>query len=82
MPNRKTAPKYDEPIAFELKLRPYQKYTLDNRTPVYAVRSDTVDVAMVEFVFYAGNWFEKQNLLAATTNFLVKNGTKTNPLST
>ena len=76
MPNRKTAPKYDEPIAFELKLRPYQKYTLDNRTPVYAVRSDTVDVAMVEFVFYAGNWFEKQNLLAATTNFLVKNGTK------
>lgn len=77
MPNRKIAPQYYDPIEFDLVLKPYEKYTLDNQTPVYAVHTDTTDVAMVEFVFYAGNWFEKQNMLAATTNFLIKNGTKT-----
>ncbi|WP_447643010.1 MULTISPECIES: M16 family metallopeptidase [Chitinophagaceae] len=77
MPNRKIAPKYYDPIEFELQLKPYQKFILDNRTPVYSVHTNTGDVAMVEFVFYAGNWFEKQNMLAATTNFLIKNGTHT-----
>ncbi|MFX9604628.1 hypothetical protein ABTP42_19765, partial [Acinetobacter baumannii] len=31
---------------------------------------------MIEWVFYAGNWYEQQNIVAATTNFLLKNGTK------
>lgn len=30
---------------------------------------------MVELVFYAGNWYEDQNIVAGTTNFLLKNGT-------
>jgi predicted Zn-dependent peptidase len=30
----------------------------------------------VEWVFYAGNWYEEQNGLAAATNYLIKNGTK------
>ncbi|MFT4203032.1 MAG: pitrilysin family protein [Chitinophagaceae bacterium] len=77
MIDRKTAPRYYDPIEFDLQLKPYQQYTLDNQVPVYAVHTPTGDVAMVEFVFYAGNWFEKQNMLAATTNFLIKNGTKT-----
>lgn len=76
MPNRTIAPKYFDPIEFDLQLKPYQKYILDNKTPVYSVHTDTGDVAMVEFVFYAGNWFEQQNMVAATTNFLIKNGTK------
>ena len=76
MPNRTISPKYLDPIEFDLKLKPYQSYHLDNKTPVYSVHTDTGDVAMVEFVFYAGNWFEKENMLAATTNFLIKNGTK------
>jgi len=76
MPNRSIAPQYYDPIEFDLKLKPYTDYKLDNQTPVYAVHSNTGDVAMVEFVFYAGNWFEQQNMLAATTNFLLKNGTK------
>ena len=29
----------------------------------------------MEWVFNAGNWFEKKNLIAASTNFLLKNGT-------
>ncbi|PZP49710.1 MAG: insulinase family protein [Pseudopedobacter saltans] len=76
MPNRTIAPNYFDPIEFDLKLKPYQYFTLDNKAPVYSVHTETGDVAMVEFVFYAGNWFEKQNMLAATTNFLIKNGTK------
>ena len=32
---------------------------------------------MIEWVFNAGNWFEDANLQAATTNFLLKNGTST-----
>ena len=30
---------------------------------------------MIDLVFYAGNWFEEKNIVAATTNFLLKNGT-------
>ena len=30
---------------------------------------------MVEWVFYAGNWYEEKNIVAAITNFLLKNGT-------
>jgi predicted Zn-dependent peptidase len=30
---------------------------------------------MVEWVFDAGNWYDKQPMVAATTNFLIKNGT-------
>jgi predicted Zn-dependent peptidase len=33
------------------------------------------DVVMVEWVFDAGNWYDKQPMVAATTNFLIKNGT-------
>ena len=33
------------------------------------------EVMMIDWVFYAGNWFEKKNIVAATTNFLLKNGT-------
>ena len=30
---------------------------------------------MVELVFFAGNWYEDKNIVAGTTNFLLKNGT-------
>src|SRR5450756_1327661 len=32
-------------------------------------------VMMLEFVFYAGNCYEQKNIIAATTNNLLKNGT-------
>jgi predicted Zn-dependent peptidase len=31
---------------------------------------------MLEMVFFAGNWYEDKNIVAATTNHLLKNGTK------
>jgi predicted Zn-dependent peptidase len=33
------------------------------------------EVMSVEWVFFAGNCYEEQNLVAATTNFLLRNGT-------
>src|SRR3954470_19277662 len=73
--DRKSPPRIKDAVEFDLKLKPYEKTTLGNGTDVYAVNAGAEDVLLVEWVFYAGNWFEKKNLVAATTNFLLKNGT-------
>jgi predicted Zn-dependent peptidase len=73
--NRKTAPDIKDAIEFNLLLKPYQQFTLNNGVPVYTIDAGAQDVVQVEFVFYAGNWFEQQNNLAAATNYLLKNGT-------
>lgn len=74
--NRSVAPAIKDATEFELKLKPYDKYILDNGVEVYAVNAGTQEVMSVEFVFSAGNWFEQQKSVAAATNFLIKNGTK------
>jgi zinc protease len=73
--NRKQAPVIKDAVDFNLKLKPYDKYVLDNGVEVYAIDAGAEEVVMVECVFFAGNWFEEKNLVAATTNFLLKNGT-------
>jgi zinc protease len=75
MPNRNIAPPIVDPVAFDIKLPAYKKYTLSNGVEVYAVDMGTEDTLMVNWVFSAGNWFEKKKTVAATTNFLLKNGT-------
>lgn len=75
MLNRKQPPHIADPVSFQLKLPPYQKFVLDNGVEVYAVNAGEEEVMLVEWVFFAGNWFEEQNIVAATTNFLLKNGT-------
>jgi len=74
--NRTIAPVIKDATEFNLKLKPYEKYVLDNGVEVYAVNAGTQEVMSVELVFSAGNWFEQQNNIAAATNFLIKNGTK------
>jgi len=73
--DRKTPPRIKDAIEFDVKLKPAEKATLTNGTQVYAVNAGAEDVLQIEWVFYAGNWFESKNLLAATTNYLLKNGT-------
>jgi len=73
--DRTTAPAIVDAVNFKLQLKPYQKYTLKNGVDVYAIDAGAEEVLSVEWVFYAGNWFEDQNLVAATANFLLKNGT-------
>ena len=58
-----------------MQLKPYEKFVLDNGVEVYAITGGAEDVLQIEWVFYAGNWFEERNLVAASTNFLLKNGT-------
>lgn len=73
--NRKTAPAIKDAIEFDLQLKPYRKFTLDNGVPVYTIDAGAQEVIQVELVFYAGNWFEQQKSVAAATNYLLKNGT-------
>lgn len=75
MVERKQPPPIIDAVEFNLQLRPCQHFSLKNGTDVYAIDAGAEEVMMIECVFFAGNWFEEQNLVAATANFLLKNGT-------
>jgi len=75
MINRTETPAITDAVDFKLNLKPYDFFTLDNGVPVYSINAGAQDVLQIEWVFYAGNWFEKSNSVAAATNFLLKNGT-------
>ena len=77
MLNRTIAPEIVDAVHFDLRLKQAEKFTLKNGVDVYAVNAGNEDVISFEWVFYAGNWFEEQNLVAATANFLLRNGTST-----
>jgi predicted Zn-dependent peptidase len=74
---RKKAPPIVDAVNFHLHLKKADKFVLRNGVEVYAVDAGAEDVLSVEWVFYAGNWKEKKNLVAASTNFLLRNGTST-----
>jgi zinc protease len=75
MVNRIDTPHIKDAVAFDLRLQPCEKYTLDNGVNVHALHAGAQDVIMLEIVFYAGNWFEQKKLVASATNYLLKNGT-------
>src|SRR5215470_19035851 len=74
MVDRRVQPHMLDSVELDLKLKPYEYFTLDNGVPVYTVASGEQDVLMLEWVFYAGNWYEQKNIVAATANYLLKNG--------
>lgn len=73
--DRKNAPVIVDAVNFNLHLKPYKKYTLKNGVDVYTIDAGAEEVLSVEWVFYAGNWYEDHPLVAASANFLLKNGT-------
>jgi predicted Zn-dependent peptidase len=75
MLNRKLQPPIKDAIGYQLTLKPYDYYELDNGIPVYSIHAGAQEVVQLEMVFYAGNCFEQQKGIAAATNFLLKNGT-------
>jgi predicted Zn-dependent peptidase len=79
MINRKEAPHIFDPVEFQLNLPPCERFVLDNGVEVYAVNAGEEEVMLAEWVFFAGNCYEHSNIVAATTNFLLKNGTKNKP---
>lgn len=73
--DRTIPPPIKDAVEFNLTLKPYQKFSLSNGAPVYYINDGTEEVAMIEMVFNAGNSYENKNLIASTTNYLIKNGT-------
>ena len=69
-------PKIVDAVDFNLHLKPYTFFTLDNGVPVYAVNAPEQEVLLIEWMFYAGNCYEEKNVVAAATNYLLKNGTR------
>jgi zinc protease len=72
---RKKAPPIVDAVNFNLQLKQADKYKLKNGIEVYAINAGAEEVLSIEWVFYAGNWQEDKNLVAASTNFLLRNGT-------
>jgi len=79
MVNRSVEPAIHEAVDLDIQLKPYKGFTLDNGVQVYAIDAGAEEVVMVEWVFYAGNWYEDKNIVAATVNHMLKNGTNTKP---
>jgi len=77
MLDRKKEPAIVDAVDMDIQLKPYNAFTLDNGVQVYAIDAGAEEVVMVELVFYAGNWYEDKNIVAGTTNHMLKNGTKT-----
>ncbi|TDW99655.1 M16 family metallopeptidase [Dinghuibacter silviterrae] len=75
MLNRTQAPRLKDAVDYSLSLKPYRFFRLTNGVEVYAVDAGPQDVLQMEMVFDAGNAFENQALVAASTNYLLKNGT-------
>ena len=77
MLNRTKPPQIKDAIEFDLHLKPYDKFVLDNGVEVFAINAGAQDVLQIELVFFAGNTYETQHTVAAATNHLLKNGTST-----
>jgi len=75
--DRTVAPEIVDAVDLNLRLKPYQKYVLKNGADVYAIDAGAEEVMMLELVYYAGDWYEERNLVAAAANFMLKNGTST-----
>jgi len=76
MLNRQESPNIVNAVDFDLQLKPYKQYTLDNGVPVYSINAGAQELTQIEMVFYAGNWFDEKGIVAGATSALLKNGTK------
>ena len=75
MPDRKTAPHIKDAVEYGISLKKPAHFKLDNGVEVYSIQAGTEEVVQIEWVFKAGNWYEKQKNISSATNFLIKNGT-------
>ena len=74
----RTIPPYiKDAVDFDIQIKPFQLFTLDNGVQVYAFEGGSQEVMLLDLVFSAGNSFEEKNWVAPATNYLLKNGTTT-----
>lgn len=76
MVNRDEAPVIYDATKLNVNLLPCEQWKLDNHLPVYSLNGGTEEVVKLDCVFFAGNWYEQNNLEATATNYLLKNGTR------
>src|SRR5215204_34779 len=72
---RTVVPKIKLPVEFNVQLPPCKRFTLTNGVEVFAIDMGGEDTLMLNWVFYAGNWYEAKKMSASATNYLLKNGT-------
>jgi hypothetical protein len=53
------SPGIKDAIEFNLELKPYTKFDLDNKVPLYMIHAGAEDVLQLELVFYSGNWYDR-----------------------
>lgn len=75
MINRTQSPQIKDATAFDIQLPLLDNLRLDNEIPVYVARADEQETLQLEWVFEAGNWYESANLVAASVNAILKQGT-------
>ncbi len=73
--NRSNPPEIIDAVRLHLELPLYEKHVLRNGVEVYAFNMGTQETLMINWVFFAGNWYDEKTLVAAATNQLLKNGT-------
>ena len=74
-PDRAVPPFIKDAVDFKVTLPPCEQHVLSNGVEVYALNMGTEEMIMLNWVFYAGNWYEDKKTVAAACNFLLKNGT-------
>ncbi|HYE55744.1 MAG TPA: pitrilysin family protein [Chitinophagaceae bacterium] len=75
MLNRTNAPNIIDAVHLRPELPKYKKHVLRNGVEVYLLNMGTQDTLMINWVFYAGNWYEEKKMVAAAANHMLKNGT-------
>ena len=73
--NRKIEPPITLPVDIPFGIQPLEVRYLKNKIPVYYLHNELSDVIKIELVSLAGLAFENKNMVAATTNVLLKSGT-------
>ena len=72
--NRKKAPVFHQ--VDNIKFLNVVKTHLKNRLTVNYINGGSQDILKIDFIFNAGNWYQKKPLIATATNSLIKEGTK------
>lgn len=77
MINRNNPPTIIDAVDLHLELPKYEKHVLSNGVEVYMFNMGTQDTLMINWVYFAGNWYEEKKMVAGAANNLMKNGTST-----
>jgi len=75
MINRKIQPSFEQ--IDKIEIIEAQKHVLSNKIPLYYINSESHDVVKIDFLFWAGSYYQESPLIALATNTMLNDGTKT-----